>query len=187
MIEINQNSFLLADYTTLKQVTFGCLEDDEYLRIPINVGGYIPTRAELLQIVDEIEIFVKLTNDKEIERHNKEMGDYNKKINKYIESKDSRNKNSKYTKGLVYLLKSKEDNIYKIGVTTNINKRLPQIATKLPFEIKLEHKIEHNAIYKLEKFLHEKFDEKRLNGEWFRLSDNDVKYIKEEAKNEEVV
>ena len=68
-----------------------------------------------------------------------------------------------------------------------MDKRLNQLTPKLPFNITVENKIKHKAIYKLEKFLHDKFEDKRINGEWFRLNKKDVEYIKTQAEYEEVI
>lgn len=171
----------LTRHMLITRVTFDCLEDDEYLDVPLYSRGDIPTKEKLLSIMDDIDTFLHLINDEEIKKYNDELEERLNDMRKKVSKRN--NKKNNYTKGLVYLLKSKKDNIYKIGVTTNINKRLPQIATKLPFEIKLHHKIKCDKIYVLEKKLHNMFDDKRLNGEWFRLNKNDVKTIIEEGNN----
>lgn len=152
--------------------------------VPTDSIGRIADIDEIRELYNDLQIVLDLSDQQSIDNYNERVEE---KVYENMKTHSNNSKEKEYTEGLVYLLKSEEDNIYKIGVTTNINQRLPQIATKLPFKIKLEHKIKHNAIYQLEGFLHEKFNDKRLNGEWFRLDKNDVEYIKSEAKNEEVV
>lgn len=41
-----------------------------------------------------------------------------------------------------------------------------------------EPTIKANYIYKIKKVLHKKFDNKRVDGEWFLLSNDDVDFIK---------
>lgn len=79
--------------------------------------------------------------------------------------------------GYVYLIKS--DSYYKIGVSQDVRQRIKQLGTLPPFDIKLICTIRTDSAYNLESQLHEQFEEKRVNGEWFELEDNDVEYIKE--------
>jgi len=81
----------------------------------------------------------------------------------------------KDTHGFVYFIKS--DYGYKIGCTANFKKRLNSFNIKLPFKISSHSYIKCKNYMKIESFLHEKLKHKRLNGEWFDLSENDFKEI----------
>ena len=76
------------------------------------------------------------------------------------------------------LIKIKDKNKYKIGLTSNLKQRISSLSNQNPFEIKLITAIENNDIYKLESELHKKFADKNIKGEWFELSQKDVDYIK---------
>jgi len=89
----------------------------------------------------------------------------------------SKRKNKK-TKGLVYLIKIDDREQYKIGVTTNLEKRMDQLGTKMPFELEIIKVIKSKDIYALEENLHNKFEKENINGEWFILVKKDIKYIK---------
>lgn len=81
--------------------------------------------------------------------------------------------------GFVYLLKAVyEPGLYKIGHSKNLNDRLDLFKVKLPFIVEFEHTIPTEDRYALETELHHRFAEKRLDGEFFRLSQSDVQYIK---------
>jgi AraC-like DNA-binding protein len=67
---------------------------------------------------------------------------------------------------------------YKIGRTTNIQRRLKELPP-LPFRAELIHTIETDDAAMLETHLHRRFKAQRLNGEWFRLSDDDLTAIKQ--------
>jgi len=84
---------------------------------------------------------------------------------------------SRQAPGYVYLLEGMGR--YKIGSSTNVNRRIEQISPRLPFEARLVCSIWTENMYKLESTLHKLFADKRLCGEWFKLSDEDVAYIKE--------
>lgn len=80
--------------------------------------------------------------------------------------------------GVVYILQEDYSNRYKIGKTTNIGRRLDDFVVSLPFKIKLVHVIENDNIDLLETYLHRYFRKKRVNGEWFELTDEDILWIK---------
>lgn len=84
--------------------------------------------------------------------------------------------------GFVYLLES--GGVYKIGVTKNLNRRVKQISPKMPYPVNLIHSIKTNDRYKLEGWLHNIFRSKRLEGEWFQLSETDVQIIKSMGNTE---
>ncbi len=71
-----------------------------------------------------------------------------------------------------YLMKDFFRDVYKIGKSTNPCFREKTLQSEVP-TIKLIHIIEED----IEKHLHEKFSAKRIRGEWFNLSINDLNYI----------
>lgn len=91
--------------------------------------------------------------------------------------KASRGKRSGESKGYVYLLQS-PSTAYKIGRTVNPENRMKTFGIQLPFEVEYLAVIPTDDMYLLEATLHERFAYKRLNGEWFELSDADIAYIK---------
>lgn len=79
--------------------------------------------------------------------------------------------------GYVYLIQSPTGH-YKIGHTSNPDKRIKTFESKLPFEIEFIHLICTEDRFALEKELHRKFAQQRVRGEWFKLTSADVDYIK---------
>lgn len=79
--------------------------------------------------------------------------------------------------GFVYLLRTSLD-YYKIGCTTKPRNRLLTFGIQLPFEVELVCLIYTRDIYHMERELHSRFREQRERGEWFKLSADDVDYIK---------
>lgn len=75
----------------------------------------------------------------------------------------------------VYLLRCGEH--YKIGMSDNVSKRVKQIQTNSPHEVKHIHTIPTDNPSDLEQQLHTRFASKRVRGEWFALSDDDVSFI----------
>jgi hypothetical protein len=81
--------------------------------------------------------------------------------------------------GTVYLIKSR--NLYKIGATDHRSAatRLAALSVGSPTALRLIHEIPNETPYALERLLHQRFEDKRVRGEWFRLCPADVKWVKE--------
>ncbi len=78
--------------------------------------------------------------------------------------------------GYVYLIRS--GTLYKLGITTDLDKRIAQLNTGLPLGAELLWSV-HTAIpKKFETDLHAYFADKRTNGEWFDLEQADIDYIR---------
>ena len=78
--------------------------------------------------------------------------------------------------GYVYLLRCGD--VYKIGCAQDLTPRISQIKPCLPYPVDLIHSIQSDDMFQLEKELHERFADQRLQGEWFRLSDIAIEFIK---------
>lgn len=78
-------------------------------------------------------------------------------------------------KSYVYLICDPAQNLYKIGVTKNMySKRMKQLQTGNGSELHIVNYHETYYPYKIEKFLHGNFSEKREQGEWFCLNIEDL-------------
>lgn len=80
-------------------------------------------------------------------------------------------------KGYVYLIKSRNQ-LYKIGSSINIPNRMISLRYMSPVELILAHSIESEDMYGLERALHYKFRSRRDHGEWYDLTEEQVKWIK---------
>ena len=80
------------------------------------------------------------------------------------------------TVGYVYLVWSMYG--YKIGKAVNVPKRTKLFEVKLPFPIRVEHYAMFSDYTQAERSLHLHFHEKRLEGEWFALTNEDISFIK---------
>jgi hypothetical protein len=68
----------------------------------------------------------------------------------------------------VYFIWAIEAHAIKVGTSKNVSKRLHNIQQNHPHELRLIGHISGGQT--LEQLLHEKFEDKRLRGEWFRDS-----------------
>jgi len=78
--------------------------------------------------------------------------------------------------GYVYLLSFGEE--YKIGSSSNVERRFREIKTQMPYEGKIIHTITTGDPAGIEAYWHQYFRAKRLKGEWFKLSASEIKYFK---------
>jgi len=80
--------------------------------------------------------------------------------------------------GCIYLVKEKNDGHIKIGRTVDIKSRLRTFSVKLPFKVDLIHSFKSSDYISAEKLLHRHFQSKRVDGEWFLLTELDIEKIK---------
>lgn len=75
--------------------------------------------------------------------------------------------------GFVYLIKSGRH--FKIGKANSVEARHRQLKIQLPQAAEVVHRIKTDDPYGIESYWHRRYADKRLNGEWFALSAEDVK------------
>ncbi len=85
------------------------------------------------------------------------------------------------TGGYVYVIRSKLG--FKIGKTVNLRSRTRLFAVRLPFHTSVEHYAWFEDYTQAERSFHLRYHAKRLEGEWFDLSDSDLEAIKAEGKS----
>ena len=80
--------------------------------------------------------------------------------------------------GEVYLARHGTQKHYKIGFTKDVMRRGKEISVLLPEKLKLIHSIKTDDPSGVESYWHNRFKNKRMQGEWFELNSQDVKDFK---------
>lgn len=86
----------------------------------------------------------------------------------------------KVNPGYLYLLVC-GNGLHKIGVSAHPKTRLSAFKNSIPFnkkDIRYEHLLKVGDMLAIESSLHKKYADKRVAGEWFNLTPEDVSYIK---------
>lgn len=78
--------------------------------------------------------------------------------------------------GYVYLIKSA--GYYKVGRTNSKERRVRELAIQLPEKSETVHVIATDDAAGIEAYWHNRFSDRRMNGEWFGLSAQDIKAFK---------
>lgn len=79
-----------------------------------------------------------------------------------------------------YIIQMSGTDYYKIGFTkTSCRTRLSVLQVGNPIPLVLVQELETKYPVELEKLLHKKFEDKRIHGEWFCLSEEDLILILE--------
>lgn len=79
--------------------------------------------------------------------------------------------------GFVYLIKGRGGE-YKLGRTGLVDRRVSQLATGSSVELEVVHEIRTDDPAGVEAYWHRRFADRRLRGEWFKLSAADVRAVK---------
>lgn len=140
----------------------------------IDPNGLLMTESEAKELFAQLQIFFDYYGSEAIDEANRE------RLNRASTPvrPPTGTSGRKIRAGWIYVLESPEG-LFKIGKTTRQpNIRLQEFAPKLPFETALIHSIQTDDTQSLEESLHQQFGDKRVRGEWFRLDEQDLEYLR---------
>jgi hypothetical protein len=146
-------------------------------------NGYIPPMKEIRTITEGLLKFINSYNQDDIDKFNKKVTeDYLKRCE---ESQKSIKTERKNYAGYVYFICDNMNHV-KIGHAKDLESRY-KTYTEMPYDPKIIHTLFCSDRIKVGAYFHDKFKTKRFKGEWFNLSDKDIKYIKSGRYSEEIM
>lgn len=94
-----------------------------------------------------------------------------------------------FMKGFIYLIgeMNNSNNLYKIGMTRkkDINERIKELQTGNGQELYLIKSFKSNYPFKVEKMLHNHYNQFHENGEWFKLNNEQINEFLNECEKKE--
>lgn len=146
--------------------------------VALDQGGQIMDAETAMELFSGVEKFTGFYGNENIRAANRARSE------EALQNRDAAIKriNSSKTNesGCVYFLRG-TNGLTKIGMSTrDADKRLNEFSPRLPFDTELVHVINCQDPFSIELSFHERFAEKRVRGEWFELSDDDICEIKHE-------
>jgi hypothetical protein len=157
---------------------FGRLPTPGELRLEAHNNTFFPDPKTIHRhLGGKSEMANKLTAYCEVKSGYSDIADICREVTK-TSKEDSENyfKESDIEFGYVYLMKS--GRFYKIGSSRNVERRNYEIGIKLPEDINILHKIRTDDPIGIENYWHNRFKDKRKQGEWFDLSKEDISGFK---------
>ena len=139
--------------------------------------GFIYPWREIVCILRGAVRFYSQYTDEEIDEYNKQ------KFIKYEEELHSHSPQPSQPKkrtpkpGYVYFLQG-ENGLIKIGYSQDYKERYKALKKMSPVDIKLLFVVKTDDMVGLERNLHNRFQEKRVKGEWFQLSMQEIQNAK---------
>lgn len=136
--------------------------------------GFLPDTLSICRMITHLKKLKKMGQE--------EIDKYNKKLLEEIcgpSPKDEKKYEGPKTPGFIYF--AKKNNFIKIGRTKNVESRMKNLQGNHPTAapIELLHVISTKDYTQAERAFHTCFANKRIKGEWFQLTEEDIECIKE--------
>lgn len=138
---------------------------NDSMLMPFLQSGKFLSKERWASIKLKIDKFYASTSMDDIERYNASI------------QKKERNIVPSASAGYLYLLRSNVG-YYKIGRTINVDVRVGQHLRDYPVTLDVVHVVVVPDMIRYESWLLSKFSDRKMQGEWFSLSDDDVNWIK---------
>jgi hypothetical protein len=136
--------------------------------MPVKIDGYILSEDDWYRLQSQVNKFYSSYDPEWINDQNKE----NREIRRWKELP----RNSPGVPGYIYLLKA-SNGFFKIGRAANVEKRLNNHKRMYPLEIEVLHTVYVADTVRTESYLLKRFEDYKLQGEWFLLEREHVDFI----------
>jgi hypothetical protein len=152
-------------------------------------NGLIPTHDEIDYFISMLEWYKNTYSNDSLISYNKKILD-NRAIEELEEMENEKiraekryldkvtNKKRKHTQGDIYIIKNPLTDLYKIGMSVDVDSRLADLKNLYNKNLSVVYTIPTNDMVVTEKLFHDLFSIYHDNYEWYRLSDNEIEWIK---------
>lgn len=93
----------------------------------------------------------------------------------------------KYPDGYLYFIKIHKQDVYKIGVSGNVKRRIQDISSNIPFELEILSIHLFKNVYDIEEELTLRYKNKNIRKEWYSFTIEEAKDIMIELHNLNVI
>lgn len=143
----------------------GCLHDG---------SGRIPTHEEWVLLKRKLDAFYANTSSVSIAIHNAQAQE---EVDALLRGELGQDAVPEPIAGYVYAMLA-DNGLVKIGKSKTPGIRLDRLDVVLPYRMSLLCCFAADDALAEEKALHERFTDRRVNGEWFDLTNADITYLK---------
>jgi len=162
------------------------VDGEKLMAVTSSYTGAFLEKEDMLKLQADITRLLELLSDEQLDEYNdkKKKATYEEwlAMNQGASRKSFGEKEKEVPKnkpGYVYVIKEYFSGTYKIGLTSNIKARQSQFGVTLPFEWDFINIYKSSDHVLLEEVLHKRFENERVKGEWFNLSDADFTFLNE--------
>lgn len=141
---------------------------------------YVLTKNEIQSLIKGLQNSLESYPEEEFNQWNTDVDEKNQGEIEFTNKNENHMEEHIFEKhkkkGYVYFMQD-NSGFVKIGLAADVRKRFKAIHSSNP-TVKLLYHIKTEDMELTERLFHEFFDKKRVNGEWFNLTEKDLKYIK---------
>lgn len=150
---------------------------DQHGRVFIaNTGDYLMSPEDIIEIMNYCKKYLEQIDDSTVKKYNEYL--YEERIKeraKEVKVHRSKKNSTALAATKVYVMLNKRNGYYKIGRARNVLHRERTLQAEDP-DTEILFFIE--GTISTETLLHNHFSEQRIRGEWFRLTNEDIEFIK---------
>jgi hypothetical protein len=173
----------IMEFDCYQAYTFHASKENKSIVTQNISNGHVPPLKEIRVIAEGLIKFINSFSQEDIDNFNNHI-DVEQQRRLEESSKTVKRERKEYN-GYVYFISDNMNHI-KIGHAKDLESRY-KTYTEMPYDPQIIHTILCSDRIKVESYFHERFKTKRFKGEWFKLNDKDIKYIKAGKYSEEIM
>lgn len=147
------------------------IDNGDETTYPLSESNYILTFDQWQELRAKIDAFYENIEIAEVERYNDDVRRAKDERDRLYQKQQDRQP----LPGYVYLIKAIDTPWFKVGQSLKPKIRAKQLGTRSPYDIAIIKTHAVSDMDRAEAYWHQRFTNKRGNGEWFTLDPDDVR------------